>query len=216
MRKRDAFSAAVRTVLVCALIAVPVRLLAEPPSTPDFAGIPVDPYGQTPGYECFNQEPSRPGSEQFRDMVLGAYPESASGDIWGPCNTHSPFSLHHAGRAWDWFITVPGNLASDAERAVADELVNWLLEPVDGERHMRLRRLGITEIIWFDHIWTSESRRWHVYDLNGCPDPDVSNTTCHRDHVHFTFTVEGANGHTSWWLGLLGWWLAFLGNLFPR
>jgi hypothetical protein len=146
-------------------------------------------------------------------MVLEAYPESTSGDIWAPCDTHAPFSLHHAGRAWDWFITAPGNRATDSEKLIADELINWLLEPVDDVPHMRLRRLGIVEIIWFDRLWTTESRSWESYTFNGCPGPNVSNTTCHRDHVHFGFTVQGANGHTSWWLGLLGWLLSLLGVL---
>ena len=205
---------AARIGLLCILIFLPARqVLAEPPSTPDFSGIPVDPYGQYPAYKCLTADPHRAGVEQFSYMVLVEYPGTSSGDAWAPCDTHSAFSLHHAGRAWDWFVTQPGNQATASEAQAAEELINWLLETVDGVPHMRLRRLGIVEIIWFDRIWTTQSRAWTPYTFFGCPDPNVSNTTCHRDHVHFGFSIEGANGHTSWWLGFLGWLLATLGQL---
>lgn len=123
-------------------------------------------------------------------MVLAAYPASWSGDLWSPCNSpnHISTSLHHAGRAWDWFVTTTGNRAGTAERAMADELLAWLLEPVDGVADARARRLGIVEIIWFDQRWSAQAKAWLRYNQQGCPDPAASNTGCHRDHVHFGVT----------------------------
>jgi hypothetical protein len=165
---------------------------------------------------CVHRSAGLPNSSSLRFgffRVLVNYPETTSGDAWAPCDTHSLFSLHHAGRAWDWFITRPGNRATFSEAQTANELINWLLETVDGVPQMRLRRLGIVELIWFDRLWTTQSLTWEPYAFNGCPDPNVSNTTCHRDHVHFGFSIEGSDGQTSWWLGLLGWLLATLGPL---
>lgn len=150
-------------------------------------------------------------------MVLSTYPQTQSGDAWAPCSSprHMSTSNHHAGRAWDWFIAPEGSRASSAERAAPDELVQWLLETVDGEPHMRARRLGIVEIIWFDQLWQSRAgyRYLRPYPLQGCPDPNASNTGCHRDHVHFGFSTAGANGQTTWWQGLAGLLLSTVGWL---
>src|ERR671912_92120 len=108
-------------MVVAALVVglVPSAALATPPATPAFRSAPVDPH--------------RAGAEGFRSMVLAAYPASWSGELWAPCNSpnHISTSSHHAGRAWDWFITAMGNRSEGAERAMADELLAWLLEPVD-------------------------------------------------------------------------------------
>ena len=188
---------------------------ATPPATPSFVGIPVEPYPSPAPYACSAADPHRAGASNFRAMVLDAYPLSTSGDLWAPCDSdaHVETSYHHAGRAWDWFLTGPGQRPTRAQRAMGDELTAWLLATVNGTPHMRLRRLGITEIIWFERIWLATTKSWHPYTAGGCPDPDVSNTTCHRDHVHFSFSVEGADGNTSWWRGIIGWLLATLGSL---
>ena len=197
------------------VILVPATAVATPPSTPTFGTAPVDPYGAYPLYACDTSDPRRAGSEGFRSMVLAAYPASWSGDLWSPCNSpnHISTSAHHAGRAWDWFITATGNRAGLAERAIADELLAWLLEPLDGVIHARARRLGIVEIIWFDQRWSAQTKAWLPYNLQGCPDPAASNTGCHRDHVHFGFSAAGADANTTWWRGDLGWVLSSLDTL---
>ncbi len=146
-------------------------------------------------------------------MVLATYPHTSSGDAWAPCDSpsHIGTSNHHAERAWDWFIAPEGTRASAEQRAAPDELIEWLLAPEGGIPHMRARRLGIVEIIWFDQIWQSRTRIWRTYPLQGCPDPNANNTGCHRDHVHFGFSVAGADGHTTWWRGLEGWVLSTAG-----
>jgi hypothetical protein len=193
----------------------PVPAGATPPSTPAFGAAPVDEYGAAPFYECNIIDPRRAGAEGFRGMVLAAYPTSWSGELWSPCNSpnHISTSSHHAGRAWDWFVTATGDRAGTAERAIADELLAWLLEPLDGVAHARARRLGIVEIIWFDQRWSAQTRAWLPYNLQGCPDPAASNTGCHRDHVHFGFSAAGADANTSWWRGEAGWVVSSLDTL---
>jgi hypothetical protein len=78
------------------------------------------------------------------------------------------------------FVAATGSRAVATERAMADELLAWLLEPLDGVAHARARRLGIVEIIWFDHRWSSQTKAWLPYTLQGCPDPAASNTGCIR------------------------------------
>ena len=188
----------------------PATAGATPPPTPAYGTAPVDPYGAYPLYACDNADPRRSGAEGFRSMVLAAYPASWSGELWAPCDSpaHISTSLHHAGRAWDWFVTTAGNRAEAGERAMGDELLTWLLESQDGVAHARARRLGIIEVIWFDRRWSAQTKEWRPYNQQGCPDPAASNTGCHRDHVHFGFSAAGADSNTSWWKGEAGWILS--------
>lgn len=96
---------------------VPAGAAATSPSTPTFGSAPVDPYGAYPLYACDTTDPRRSGAEGFRSMVLAVYPASWSGDLWSPCNSpnHISTSAHHAGRAWDWFVTAMGSRAVAAE-----------------------------------------------------------------------------------------------------
>jgi hypothetical protein len=193
----------------------PTAAGATTPATPTFTSASVDPYGASPIYACDTADPRRAGAEGFRSMVLGAYPASWSGELWSPCNSpkHISTSLHHAGRAWDWFVTAEGNRAESSARAIGDELVDWLTEPVDGVADARARRLGIVEIIWFDQRWSAQTKAWLPYNEQGCPDPAASNTGCHRDHVHFGFSAAGADANTSWWRGDVGLVLSSLDTL---
>jgi len=187
---------------------------ALPPPTPHFE-VSADLYGKLPAYECLQTDPHRSGVERFASMVLAAYPSTQRGDVWAPCNTHGATSLHHAGRAWDWVLANDGEVASPEARGKANELLGWLLEPVNGQRNARARRLGMVEVIWFNQLWTTQSRSWVPYSLANCSDPRESNTACHRDHVHFGFSRAGADGNTSWWHGLYGLILSTIDWLLP-
>ncbi len=206
-----------RLMIVAAVVValVPSAAWATPPATPAFGSAPVDPYGAYPLYACDTADPQRAGAEGFRTMVLAAYPSSWSGELWAPCNSpnHVSTSLHHSGRAWDWFVTAMGDRAGSVERAMADELLAWLLEPLDGVADARARRLGMVEIIWFDHRWSAHTKAWLPYNQQGCPDPAASNTGCHRDHVHFGFSAAGADANTTWWRGDAGWLLSSVDSL---
>ncbi len=191
-------------LLVIVSLAIGRLASAEPPPTPDLHGVPVDLYGVPPAYECLPDDPHRSGVERFLEMVLNAYPGTVAGNAWASCDTHSPSSLHHSGRAWDWVLAGDGAVASPEAIDAAYELLGWLLETMDGQPDARARRLGIVEIIWFGELWTSHTRKWDPYPIADCTDPASDNTTCHRDHVHFTFSRSGAEGDTSWWRGTEG------------
>ncbi len=158
--------------LVVALM--PSAALATPPPTPAFGSAPVDPYGASPLYQCDAGRPPprrRRGLPQHGPRRLPRRHGRAT--LWAPCNSpnHISTSTHHAGRAWDWFVTAMGNRSEGAERAMADELVAWLLEPVDGVADARARRLGIVEMIWFDQRWSAQTKAWRPYNEQGLSRP---------------------------------------------
>lgn len=168
-----------------------------PLPAPDFGGRPVEGYATTADHNCVTSNPRRPGVEGTRKMLRDAYPDSEAGAAWAPCGTHGRDSDHDTGRALDWHPGEPFAEPSPSAVADGDQVVNWLLATVDGTEHMRVRRLGITDIIWNNRIWTTSTRSWAQY-LN-CTGTSEDPTTCHRDHVHLSFGAEGADGHTSWW-----------------
>lgn len=92
-------------------------------------------------------------------------------------------SYHHDGRGLDW----PLNAYDAHERRIADATVAWLTEN-DGEM---MRRFGIEYIIWNELIYMKADNQWRYY--TGSP---------HTDHIHFSFTWDGAQMRTSWWTGV--------------
>jgi len=54
---------------------------------------------------------------------------------------------------------------------------------------------------WGDEIWESYTRRWT--ELKGCYSTQQSSydTYCHRDHIHISFSWDGAAAQTSFWGG---------------
>jgi len=95
-------------------------------------------------------------------------------------------SEHKEGRAWDWGIT-PSNPA-------AQKLLQWLLATDEyGNTYAMVRRFGIMYII-FDRTWwtaTYPERGWQAY----------SGENPHLDHVHLSFSWDGALQKTSYWKG---------------
>ncbi len=160
---------------------------AIPPS-PALSGAPED-YAVRAPHSCLNGEPNRRGVWGLRNLLQRNYPGTTPGAIWAPCRTHSPTSDHHTGRAYDWMVV--------GHEADADEVVDWLLETVDGVPHARVRHMGIRYIIWDNRIWSTSNREWREYA--NCSSRPSADTACHRDHVHFSFGVQGADGKTSWW-----------------
>ncbi len=55
------------------------------------------------------------------------------------------------------------------------------------------KRFGIQSIIWNERVWRSyEDIGWRGY----------VGQSAHTDHVHFSFTWDGAAMRTSWWTGV--------------
>ncbi|WP_193315392.1 peptidoglycan-binding protein [Nostocoides sp. F2B08] len=98
---------------------------------------------------------------------------------------------HSEGRALDWMI----NANVPEQKAIADAVVQWLSAGDDkGNAGVMARRLGIMYIIWDRKVWRAYApeRGWAAY----------TGSSPHTDHIHFSFTWDGAYMRTSWWTGV--------------
>jgi hypothetical protein len=95
----------------------------------------------------------------------------------------SQMSVHAEGRAVDWMISA----SSKANRAIVRRFTRSL-----ARHNWRLARaMGIQELIWNRHIWTSyhHSEGWR---RSTGPNP-------HTDHIHIGLNRAGAAKRTSFW-----------------
>jgi hypothetical protein len=197
---RSAFVAA-----ACCFVAAP--LLATLPSTagpsklpvPKSAGKGLSAYaaplkGEVDTFAAYVPQTScdpqwRKGVRAFRDLVIKTYPQTQD---WGSLRdcTDDGISEHLDGRAWDWKV----NAKDPEEFAAATDLINWLLaDGPEGEPAYYARRLGIMYIGYNHRIWGAyrASEGWRK----------LSPSDPHTDHVHFSFSWQGAFGRTSFWDG---------------
>lgn len=179
---------AVGVALLGLMISTASAAAATPPPTPRF-GPAIDRYASyEPQTTC--DPVAKPGVVGFRSMVLRAYPSTGDSGIVRDCSIGGT-SEHKEGRAWDWRVSAA------TQDAIARELLRWLLATDRyGNRHARARRLGVMYIIYNGRIWGAyrASEGWRDYPCSGT-------TGCHRDHVHFSFSRDGAFKRTSWWDG---------------
>lgn len=165
---------------------------------------PVDPYPSAAPAEC-SYGYTFPGVYAFRDILATSY-GSRTASLARPCPaTMTANSSYHArGLALDYRM----NAFNATEVGYANRILQWLFEPNEaGDKHVRLRRLGIVEVIWADRLWTrfdtnatADINTWRVYDSSGCVAGGGAPDTCaHRDHIHFSFSRAGGNMQTSWW-----------------
>lgn len=123
----------------------------------------------------------RPGLQAFGALL---------GDQWDrPGYTTSRTCLnmksdHYDGRAIDWQL----NAFDPQDRRIGDEVVAWL-SANDGEM---AKRFGMQSIIWNNQIFRPDGSGWQGY-VGQSP---------HTDHVHFSFSWDGAMMRTSWWTGV--------------
>ena len=141
---------------------------------------------------------ARPGAMMLRQLLLDTYGKAVIG-ITRACDQDS-ISEHKEGRAVDWMV----DFRNPAEKAEAQAFVDWVTAPgPDGTPAANARRLGIMYIGWGDEMWRAydPARGWT--ELKGCYSLQGSgnDTFCHRDHVHFSLTWDGAAGRTSYWDG---------------
>lgn len=165
---------------------------------------PVENHAPNAPIECSNGY-VYPGVYAFRDILASSYgSRTASLARSCPGTLTSSLSYHARGLALDWRF----NVYDSAEAAQAQEVLDWLFEANSaGTRQVRLKRLGIIEVIWNDKIWitnnpnaTSDVQTWSVYNYSGCVASGGNENTCaHRDHIHFSFSLEGGNMQRSWW-----------------
>jgi hypothetical protein len=190
---KSRFSAA----LVVAILAssVPGVVTAKPSRPP--LGPAIDP---SPGYEGQRKcrPTDKPGVVAFRKLVLRAYPGTGYGSISRPCGIGGT-SEHKEGRAWDWGV----NAGNASQKRAAENLFDWLFAKDSyGNSYAMARRLGVMYIIFNRRIWFPGSG-WRVYcsqKPRGCVSPgDGGLRHPHTDHVHFSFTWDGAKQRTTFW-----------------
>jgi hypothetical protein len=160
------------------------------PATPRFPE-DIEPYPAYDGQSTCSPT-AKPGMIAYRDMVMDAYPGTASYGISRDCNVGGT-SEHKEGRAWDW--------ANDANSATGRRRVqnffNWLFATDQyGHRYAMARRLGVMYVIWNRQIF----RMYRVSD-GWTP---YTGSVPHTDHVHVSLTRAGGAGRTSFWTMQLG------------
>ncbi len=123
----------------------------------------------------------RPGVLAFANLMATTY-DRAYYSTFRSCIDLK--SEHYDGRALDWAL----NAFDPGDRRIGDSVALWLTDN-DGEM---AKRFGIQSIIWNAHVWSPETGVWQGY----------SGQSAHTDHMHVSFTWDGAQMRTSWWTGV--------------
>ncbi|MCM0675800.1 VCBS repeat-containing protein [Micromonospora phytophila] len=177
--------ATLATAIAAAVAISPTAAMAAP-ATPYFSST-IDSYAGYDGQEICDPS-AKPGVVGFKDLLNSTY----GSHTWGivrDCSSGGT-SEHKEGRALDYHF----NYYDAAQRADAADLRDWLLATDSyGNKHAMARRLGIMYMIWNNEIWKSyeASAGWQPY----------SGSSPHTDHIHFSFSWDGAKKRTSWWSG---------------
>ena len=179
------------TVLAIPLIAVgvasaaradtpaPAPVVPAPPSKPQPVALDI----RTPYEPQLSCDPhDKPGVSAFANLMRANYKIGQTG-ISRSCQIDT--SEHYEGRALDWML----NAADPQQKAVADSVVAWL----SADNGAMARRFGISYIIWNTKMWReyAPERGWAAY----------TGAVPHTDHIHFSFSWDGAMARTSWWTG---------------
>lgn len=124
----------------------------------------------------------KPGVTAFAALMRARYKTGTVGN-YRPCQGDT--SEHYDSRALDWML----NVKNPTQKAIADSVVAWLT----AGGGVMARRFGINYIIWNHKVWKEyrPERGWTAY----------SGAVPHTDHVHFSFSWDGAAKRTSWWTG---------------
>ena len=138
---------------------------------------------------------ARPGVVAFAQLMTSHYGMGNTSLIGRTCG--SDISEHYDGRAWDWML----NVNNAQQEAVAQSVLAWLTAPdAQGRPGAMARRFGIMYIIHNKKIWRAYN--------TGRPDAPAFGwgpyygASPHTDHIHFSFTYDGAAKVTSWWTGV--------------
>jgi peptidoglycan hydrolase-like protein with peptidoglycan-binding domain len=135
----------------------------------------------------------RPGTLAFAQLMTTYYTMGSTSLIGRTCTSGT--SEHFDGRAWDWML----NVTKADQYAVAQSVLTWLTAPdAQGRPGAMARRFGIMYIIYNKKMWRAydPARGWATY----------TGSNPHTDHIHFSFTYDGAAKRTSWWTGAATTW----------
>ncbi len=172
------------------------RAAAAPVPTPPDLPAAIEPLAGYQGAQVCDPV-ARKGPKKLSKLLRATYGSTAFG-ITRACSGGSATSEHMEGRALDWMIS------GKAQKKNANAFLDWLLAAdSDGNKQAMARRMGIMYIVWDNRMFRmyETSRGWEEY--SGClSTPSASyDTTCHRNHVHFSFSWDGAAAKTSYWSG---------------
>ena len=134
------------------------------------------------GYRCLDG--NLPGPTAFAKLLNSHY----GAHIYGINRTCA--AEHGEGRALDWMV----NAYNADGLALGNAITRWLSAPdAQGRPGAMARRFGINYIIWNRQMWRAydPGRGWAPY----------SGVSPHTDHIHISFTWDGAYQQTSWWTG---------------
>ncbi len=165
------------------------------PQTRTF-GADIEPLPTYQGQSLCDPIP-RPGVVAVKKLLLATYGDHV---IYIPRYGCHGISEHHEGRALDWMVSV----RRADERAQANAFIAWLLaKDGQGNAYAMARRMGVMYIIWNNKIWRTydPARGWTPYKTCASHPESGYDTTCHRDHVHISFTWDGAAAFTSFYTG---------------
>ncbi|KGN40898.1 peptidoglycan-binding domain-containing protein [Knoellia aerolata] len=176
------------------LLSIPMGLSLSGGSASALAtGVPLPPTKVLPaeldiapkyqeGYRCLSG--NLPGPTAFAKLLNGHY----GTHIYGINRTCA--AEHGEGRALDWMV----NAYTADGLALGNAITRWLSAPdAQGRPGAMARRFGINYIIWNRQMWRAydPARGWAPY----------SGVSPHTDHIHLSFTWDGAYQQTSWWTG---------------
>src|SRR3954452_13254781 len=194
---RTAAGAAVLTLAVLAQPLAAGAAAAATPPVPKAIALPAD-IESLPSYQApVACDPvAKRGPKDLETLLKKTYGTTSFG-ITRPCSG-TPTSEHQEGRAVDWM------LSASVTKADANTFLAWLLKT--DKQHYTVamaRRMGIMYVVWQDRIFRvyHPDIGWQPYLDCATRQGKADDTYCHRNHVHFSFTWDGAMARTSYWSG---------------
>lgn len=165
-----------------ALITLPEDPAYPVPAPPENENLPEEVDALAPRQDNLICDPvDKPGMIAFAELLSDHYGRAAYSTSRSCINLKSD---HYDGRALDWSL----NAHDPMDRRIGDAVVTWLTDN-DGEM---AHRFGIQSIIWNHRVWNPWNNQWYGY----------VGQSAHTDHIHFSFTWDGAMMRTSWWTGI--------------
>lgn len=188
-----------RAVVVAGLVATllhPTAATASPLTVGNLDG-----YAGTSSAPCATS--TQAGTTALATILRSSYPAIPAGTSVRACSYDQYLSDHSRGLAIDWSVA--------ADSAAGKQTLAWLFQSDgSGNAHVRLRRLGISYIIWDNKIWSANNSSdrnrtspdistWRNYDSSSCKAKYTSADCGHVRHMHISLSDAGGARTTSWW-----------------